>query len=218
MLHCFTPGLTCLYNVSLTSSQGGFEAETVLLKCWWEISGSFSSAVNSGFVSSNVAVLSCSHLSPSKDLWMCLPEILFHNTGCMSWSKCREGPLTGLLSSPNVVMYSKTKDQTSLCGSTSASCSLSLARDPCEWCRISTRVQGSSELGVVSMKASCTWRDLVRKLSGTCVNSSLPDLDGIQGVMWPSHAEVATQYSNWQVVSLGSLYCDQCYLIFLLIT
>lgn len=121
MLHCFTPRLTCLYNVSLTSSQGGFEAETVLLKCWWETWGFFSSAINSGFVSSsNMAVLSCSHLSPSKDSWMCLPEILVHSTGCMCWSKCREGLLTGLLSSLNVMKYLKTKDPTRLCGSTPA--------------------------------------------------------------------------------------------------
>lgn len=62
MLHCFTPGLTCLYNVSLTSSQGGFEAETLLWRCWWETWGSLSSANNSGFVSSSTWLCLCDPL------------------------------------------------------------------------------------------------------------------------------------------------------------
>lgn len=131
MVHYFTPGLTCLNNVSLTFSLGGFEAETILLKCWWEIWGSFSSAINSGFVSpSNVAVLSCSHLSTSKDSWMCPPEILVDSTGCMCCSKWREGLLTGLLSSLNVLKYLKTKDETRFCGSAPAACPLSLVEIP----------------------------------------------------------------------------------------
>ncbi|KAJ7417635.1 putative aarF domain-containing protein kinase 1 [Willisornis vidua] len=49
------------------------------------------------------------------------------------------------------------------------------------------KCKGGSKLGVVTMKPSCTLWDLARKLSDTCVNSSLPDLEDIQGVTWPIH-------------------------------
>lgn len=49
---------------------------------------------------------------------------------------------------------------------------------------------------MVTTEALCVLRDLARKLSGTRMNSSLRDLEGTHGVMRPSHAEMAAQYSS----------------------
>lgn len=46
------------------------------------------------------------------------------------------------------------------------------------------------------MEASCVLWDFARKVSGTGMNSPLPGVEGTQGVMRPSHAEMAARYSS----------------------
>lgn len=143
MPHCFTPGLTCLDNVYSTSSQGGFEADTLLLRCSWEVQGSLSSSNNSEFVNSTevpfmfpvtlfkVPGCACSH---SHSGWLCL-------------SKCRERALTGLVSRPDLVKCLKTKDQSGLPSSNPAAA--------CPYSNEQAIFSSEWEPGVETMEALC---------------------------------------------------------------
>lgn len=123
-------------------------------------------------------------------------EILVHNTGCMCWSKRSGEAQTQLVSSLSLVKGLKSKNQTKLSGSTPAACPYYQATFPCEKCHYSTQERGGRELAVATMEASCVLWDLARKVSGTHMNSPLPDMEGTQGVMRPSRAEMAVQYSS----------------------
>lgn len=124
MLHYITSGLTCVYNVPLTSSQGGSEAETLLLKCCWETRGSLSIASNSKFVSfTTVAVSLYSHRSSFRapgcacPLWRSLFTIL--GAGKQT-RKHRGEPQTGLVSRLSLAKGLKTRNLNRLPGSAPA--------------------------------------------------------------------------------------------------
>lgn len=141
-------------------------------------------------------------------MWLCLcapsesPDVhaLFGDPGSQYWVRVleqtqRRGTNTAGVQCESVKSL-KSKNQTKLSGSTPAACPYYQAAFSCEKCHYSTQERGGRELAVATMEALCVLWDLARKVSGTRMNSPLPGVEGSQGVMRPSRAEMAAQYSS----------------------